>query len=312
MTELNLEEQKICPSCQNQRVILVDQIPPILLENPERKAIFKSSLYRCLNCHLYFRSPQLSLSDLDQLYNEEGVDYLHGFRKDWRLITDFIGHQTLPDSTILDVGCFDGKFLDYFDSVNKGWQRSGVELNHEAAEEAERKGIKIVARDFNALSDIQAQFSVITAIDIIEHGKNPEELLRNMLRLTRPGGVVIISTGNTNALAPRIMGAKYWYYMFPGHISFINRPWLKRTARELNTRIVEIKQFSHGDSNSFVPPITDGVKNIIYKLSPKGFSLLRKAGLGGIDTTVNPELKYYPPNWRSAKDHLLIVLEKKS
>lgn len=314
MAGIRSENQKNCPSCESNNICFIDTIPSISIQLTEGSAnkpfTLKSSLYRCGSCHLYFRSPQLSLEVLKELYNDEGVDYLHGLRDDWQLIATFIEERHSPEKKILDIGCFNGEFLDYFDTVNKGWQRFGIEINHDAALKAERKGIKIIGTDFNNLTELPHKFAVVTAVDIVEHSKDPKRLLKDMVSLTSPGGVVIISTGNTAALAPRIMGGDYWYYMFPGHISFINERWASNASQLLKTPIIYTKRFSHGDSDYPLRAIIDGVKNIAYKISPRGFSFLRTFRLGGIDTKEHPELKYYPPNWRSAKDHLLIAFRK--
>ncbi len=313
MNEIKLRGQNACPSCKNQSIQFIDTIPPIPIKLVQGQGsetfLLKSSFYRCSNCSLYFRSPQLDEEVLEALYTDEQADYLHHQRKDWSLIAEFLGRQTAT-KTIIDIGCFDGGFLDYLKSTDKEWQLFGVEINKSAAKTAEGKGTRIVSRDFNELDKLSRQFGVITAIDILEHSHNPRRLIEQMLKITLPGGLVIISTGNTEAFTSRLMKGSYWYYAFPGAISFINEKWARRISNEFKAPIVYLKRFSHGDSKHVFKSLVDGFKNISYKISPQLFGWLREIGLGDIDVQQSPELKYTPPNWRSAKDHLLIVFKK--
>jgi 2-polyprenyl-3-methyl-5-hydroxy-6-metoxy-1,4-benzoquinol methylase len=48
------------------------------------------------------------------------------------------------------------------------------------------------------------QFSVVTAIEVIEHVESPIGFLRNVERLLAPGGVAVITTPNVDSLAARI------------------------------------------------------------------------------------------------------------
>jgi len=52
------------------------------------------------------------------------------------------------------------------------------------------------------------------------------------------------------------------------------------------------------------------VNNLLYRINPTGFRLLRKLGMGGKDVTKHPELADHPPGWESAHDHYMVLLKK--
>lgn len=131
-----------------------------------------------------------------------------------------------------------------------------------------------------------------------------------LIEVTFSKGFIIISSGDTSAFSWKIMGSHYWYCMFPGHISFINEIWCFNIAKIFKTAIIYMRRFSHSENDSSIKFLIDGFKNVVFKISPTVFASLRKLGLGGIDIRKYPELKYFPPNWRSAKDHILVIFQK--
>lgn len=106
------------------------------------------------------------------------------------------------------------------------------------------------------------------------------------------------------------MGNKYWYCALADHISFVNERWFRITASNLPVASITIEHFSHTEKSGASQYLTDALKNIIYRFMPQLFRLLRKTGLGGIDVQAEPHMLDYPPGWRSAKDHIIVLLKK--
>lgn len=299
-----LSQARRCPSCRAISAQRIGEIPPTPI--PQASFLFYSSLYECPNCYLRYRWPRLDQKIQERLYKHPEVEYLKDSRRDWDLVRQVLQAHT-GEKSILELGCFDGEFLG---SLGSEWQRYGIEINPEVAARAMQKGITIVGRDFHELSKISQKFSVVLAIDVLEHSEEPERLLQDMLEKTLPGGLVILSTGNTSSWSWRLMKGRYWYCMFPGHISFVGEQWCKGISKKLNVTIVRIVHFSHGGECGTFGLLADCIKNLLYRFSPRIFGTLRRLGWGGIDIKTHPELQYHPPSWRSAKDHLLVVLQK--
>jgi len=94
-------------------------------------------------------------------------------------------------------------------------------------------------------------FDCVTSTELIEHIENPRHLIRQCWRLVRPGGMVVISTPNTQssiALAQYIRTGDFrWFtpveYRRDGHINPILLPVLKNALEEtgfVETRIDSI------------------------------------------------------------------------
>jgi 2-polyprenyl-3-methyl-5-hydroxy-6-metoxy-1,4-benzoquinol methylase len=50
----------------------------------------------------------------------------------------------------------------------------------------------------------EGQFSMVTAVEVIEHVEAPISLLRNARRLLKPGGLVVITTPNVDNISARV------------------------------------------------------------------------------------------------------------
>lgn len=270
-----------------------------------------ASLYRCDVCHLSFRAPRLSKEAMDLLYARAGSDVWQSTpdeRTDWQLVLSYLRKSMRPGD-ILDIGCYDGTFLA---SVGAPWRTFGVEINKAASEAARSKGIDVLDCDVADLGRITTQFDAVVAFDVVEHVDDPFALLSNMTKLCKTGGIVVLSSGDSDALSWRFMGSAYWYCTIPEHVSFINRRWAVDSAQRLGLDVAVLQRFSHTGRAGWLSRFSDVIKNVVYKMFPAAFALLRRYGFGDLDVRQHPEMARYPPFWLSARDHLLIVFRKRS
>jgi SAM-dependent methyltransferase len=295
-----------CPGCCSAGVSQIGSIPDAFefagrkLDSP----LPGGGLYRCNECSLHWRHPRLDKSELDALYQQGDTaswQYHPVKRLDWQIATAFI-HKNEGASSVLDVGCFDGRFLDH---LGMGYHRAGIEVHPLAAECAAAKGIQIVGRDFSDLDILTTPFDVVVAMDVIEHVGNPKKFLESLSKATRPGGLVIISTGNTAARSWRLMGGMYWYCGIAEHISFINPRWCKHTAEDLGLAIDDLITFSHEPAKA-PEAFIQATANLFYRCLPNLAYNLRRLYAQCKGTACRPTYRT-PPHWRSAKDHLLVA-----
>jgi SAM-dependent methyltransferase len=225
-------------------------------------------------------------------------------RRDWRIARDWIRKSFPKDSRILDVGCFDGGFLEPLVGANRCF---GIEIHPAAHHRAAQKGIDIIGSDFSAIAGV---FDCITAFDVIEHVERPKLLLENCLAAVNTGGWVIISSGNLDAFTFRLMASRYWYCTIAEHISFVSPTWFSGLAGALDFRIIKQTDFAHTNT-SHLGRISEAANNLLYRFGGPAFGTLRKFGMGGKDVKAHPELADHPPVWGSARDHLMVVLQKR-
>ena len=300
----------VCPSCSSQSLRRMGEISPtnIFAGRVLSEPLPGGSLFCCESCLLYFRSPQLEKQELDALYQQgapQNWQHEPQNRRDWLIAAEWI-KENCERGKILDLGCFDGQFLF---SLENEHELFGIEIHQNAAQRAERKGVRILSGDFSNLGKLDYLFDVIVAADVVEHVSDPMLLLMNLSKLTRSGGVVIIATGNTQALAWRMMGSRYWYCTIAEHISFISPEWCDRAAKRAGFAVEKLELFSHS-SAGWPKRIVDLVKNTCYRFAPGISAWLRTRGVGGKDVARYPVLANHPPNWMSATDYMIALLRK--
>ena len=93
---------------------------------------------------------------------------------------------------LLDVGAGDGTLARRL--RDEGFDVSAADLT---VKDFKQTGIDITPADLNdGIPFSDGQFAVVVATEVIEHLENPWFFVRELYRITKPGGVVVISTPN--------------------------------------------------------------------------------------------------------------------
>lgn len=110
----------------------------------------------------------------------------------------------LPEGArVLNVGC--GRFLNLPD-LPKHLRYTGVDVDPRAAEDVhERFGIETAVTSPERLPFDDATFDATYATEVIEHCEYPERWLRDLLRVTKPGGRVLITTPNYGSVSLKLI-----------------------------------------------------------------------------------------------------------
>jgi methionine biosynthesis protein MetW len=106
-----------------------------------------------------------------------------------------------PGSTVLELGCASG-YIGRILIEEKGCQVTGVEFDANAASEARARGLTVIegSLEDRAFRDsITGRYDYVVASDVIEHLRNPAEVLEHFKRWLAPGGQAIISVPNIAA-----------------------------------------------------------------------------------------------------------------
>jgi methionine biosynthesis protein MetW len=105
--------------------------------------------------------------------------------------------QNMPSgSRVLDVGCGTGS-LTLIVNHDKRNEVIAIEPDPQRAEEARRRGLKVVAAELDdAFLAKNGPFDVIIFADVLEHLASPRALLDLAVRGLSPGGLVLISVPN--------------------------------------------------------------------------------------------------------------------
>lgn len=149
----------------------------------------------------------------------------------------------LPRSRILDLGCSSGLFAAHARAA--GHEVTGVDcLELPGVLERTDRFVKASLED--GIPDGAGDgFDVIVAADVIEHLSRPDEVLRDMRKVLRPGGRVLLSVPNFAHWYPRMrVAAGLFGYDRRGildetHLRFFTRATLRRFVRASGFDIVD-------------------------------------------------------------------------
>lgn len=107
-------------------------------------------------------------------------------------------------SRVLDVGCADGRLGEVLET--RGCTVTGVELTPILAERARARLSRVYCGDAAALlteGKIKGPFDVVLCADILEHLADPWGVLRLLVALLAPSGLVVASIPNVGFIATR-------------------------------------------------------------------------------------------------------------
>lgn len=190
---------------------------------------------------------------LKSYYNSLPPDYHEVHDRDvsrYRQITAMV--EELRPKRILDFGCGNGAFLENI--AGQDLEKYGVEFSDSAAQTAARRGITLLPEEILA-SEMAHQFDVVTAIDVVEHATDVIGLRSFFARLLKPGGHLILLTGNLRSPSAILVG-RFWYYMhFAEHLNFFSdraiRSWLQPTFRTVELIPTNHHPLSYREALSF-------------------------------------------------------------
>jgi 2-polyprenyl-3-methyl-5-hydroxy-6-metoxy-1,4-benzoquinol methylase len=143
---------------------------------------------------------------------------------------------------VVDIGCGDGRLLDVLKaSCPTGWRYHGVDWSEEAIERVRRKGYEGRTGDVSQLdlSDWEEKFDLALMHQVIEHVRDPRELLVKARRILKPGGVLSIETPDINAWDFRLLSRRYWAgYHIPRHFYIFDKNNFSELARSAGFEVV--------------------------------------------------------------------------
>jgi len=158
-----------------------------------------------------------------------------------------------PPGRLLDIGCGTGLFLAV--ARRRGWTPTGVDDCVQATEHArEHFGLDVNTGNFEELAaESAARFDVISMWDVIEHARDPIELLAAVRRCLAPGGVVALSTPNQRNILDLLGGALYRQtggaitgplekFYVPLHFAYFTPATLQQVLARAGFQIVRIER----------------------------------------------------------------------
>lgn len=211
----------------------------------------EGALLRCTNCgqllsqcteSRYWQSMEEFEAPQGTLPSERSI--ASRFRRSKKFldqITSLLG-KTPREIRLLDVGCSSGAFLA--DAVMMGFRAEGVEPAAAPVMTAQAAGLNVQQGLLQDIGYADGQFDAVTLLEVIEHLQDPHSLLQECRRILRPGGILLIGTGNAASWTFAAEGARWEYLSIAGHgghVSFYNPQSLATLAQRSGFSVAAVR-----------------------------------------------------------------------
>ena len=224
-----------CPACKSRKSTLV-----------ERKFLV-TTLRRCSECELLFRAPTTSSEENARFYQEQyqqgfttdlpSTDELaflkrsgfKGTEKDYSYVIAILGQLGLNrGSRVFDYGCSWG--YGSWQLAQAGFDVTAFEISCPRSRYAvEKLGVRLNSSS----AETDGSFDVFFSSHVIEHVPNPSTMLREGLRLLRPGGLFVCFTPNGSERYRSSNPRSYSRLWGLAHPQLICERWIAANARSL-------------------------------------------------------------------------------
>jgi SAM-dependent methyltransferase len=219
-------ETTLCNFCGNTVATpIVCDLPDFLLQRQEVSVTF----VKCNVCGLIYQNPRPTLDEMAFHYppdyesfgpepdKEESSwllkkAFLYGVEKRCRFVTRY-----KRAGRLLDVGCATGNFLQGIRRYGN-WDLFGVEINDHAAQIAQKLGLNVRAGTLEQAGFLEGYFDVVTLWDVLEHLHNPASSLREIFRILKPDGLLVIRVPNAGSWDFRLFGRFWAGFDAPRHL----------------------------------------------------------------------------------------------
>lgn len=224
---LSLKYSKIidCPICNSK----------------EYQNLFEKAGYtfvKCIKCGMVFSNPQVVEDKLLRAYqscrsNDLWIDVLlsevqFSFdREKYIKLLDEIEKYIPNHGRLLDIGCSIGHLLAC--ARERGWNVKGLELNKKAIKDAKKRfGLELIPKTLEEARFPPNYFDVVTLLFLLEHSPRPVVMLRQIHRILKEKGILVIHVPNVESLAARIMHDKTFTFDGRNHLLYFSVETLKK------------------------------------------------------------------------------------
>lgn len=226
---------------------------PSLIENNKKYAYH---FYPC--CGYYMQVPFLSDQELQTLYEK---DYDAFTRKGiFEILTQRVTRRRakrfrylVRDKEVLEIGSSTGEFLHH--CHNQGAKNvEGVEISQYASKIAREKyRLNITCSTFENFNPGK-KYDVIFMFHVIEHVKEPQNVIEKCGLLLKEGGVLVMETPSWSSFESNFYHDQWIGWQVPFHTFIFSPSCLEKLTKRSGFNVADIHQSPLSNSYSFLLP----------------------------------------------------------
>lgn len=192
-------------------------------------------LYHDEKLDLLITFPKPNETELPSYYeSEDYISHTDGKRTLFEKVYQYIKNIALKNKldlinglqpekgNLLDIGAGTGDFLAV--AKQNGWKTTGIEPNEKAKKIAKNKGISFVE---NSELLEKESFDTITMWHVLEHVPDLDFQIKELKRLLKPNGTILIAVPNFNSYDAKHYGSYWAAYDVPRHLWHFSKTAIK-------------------------------------------------------------------------------------
>jgi SAM-dependent methyltransferase len=212
-----------------------------------------SRVVKCKECGLMYASPRAKLPDQDEIktydpefskktreHSRDRYDKEEYQVRDYEDTRAYLRQAYPKRGRLLEIGCSMGFLLAKF--RQDGWDVEGIEPNRGFCEFiGEYHGIKASPSILEESNIAPNSFDVVVMLHVIEHVPDPLGTLKEIHRVLKPGGTVILETPRYDSLMFKLLRHRERSVGCDGHIYFFTTDTLTRMSNKAGFDVQFVK-----------------------------------------------------------------------
>lgn len=241
-------------------------------------------LVRCRRCGLVRSDPVVDQASMAALYRASTFSYadaLGGLNTTYsnmlRRLSDLVPSQ----DGLLDIGCGNGFVLEL--ALDLGWRGvRGVEPSEDAIAHAPARIANRIEHGFLRPGMFSpGSFDAVTLFQVLDHLADPVEVLSEIRRLLRPGGVVLALNHNVDAWSAKVLRERSPIFDVE-HTYLYSPETMRRLFSQVGFEVISVKPIRNTYSIGYLAHLTPFPSRLKGSLLPG----IKRSKIGQIMLTV--------------------------
>lgn len=249
------EESTHCIGCGNENFEVVNVSNQSSSEDNKQLVNPIRTWVKCKNCGLIYTNPIPTEEILNKYYSVIAKEKFGGIygniddrfeflvnmaNKRLEKIEKYIGGV----KALLDIGTGIGVFTGT--ALDRGWLAEGLEFTPEDCKYAKEKfDLNLKQENFYSFKE-DRKYDVVTLFEVIEHLRNPLGDLKQINKLIKNDGILVIATPIQDSLYGKKMKSENIFWNVVTHLSYFTKDVMLNYLKEAGFEILEINNSNEG------------------------------------------------------------------
>ena len=249
------EKNTVCIGCENEKFEIVNISNQSISEDNKELIDPIRVWVKCKKCGLIYANPIPAEDSLNKYYSliskekfggiygniDDRFEFLVGMsNKRLEKIERYVG----SGKSLLDIGTGIGIFTGI--ALDRGWQAEGLELTQEDCQYAKEKfDLDLKQENFYTFKE-DRKYDVVTLFEVIEHLQNPLKDLKQINKLIKNDGMLVIATPIQDTLYGKKMKENNVFWNVITHLSYFTKDVMLNYLKEAGFEVIEINGSNEG------------------------------------------------------------------